>query len=61
MGRRIKNTFMDYTKNNNDNALVSNQVSCHIAQQGEAYPIPKKLIKPCVKYVVTTIIREKQA
>ncbi|XP_067125519.1 zinc finger BED domain-containing protein 5-like [Centruroides vittatus] len=53
---------MNFVKNVNDNALeVSYRVSYRIAQQGEAYTIAEKLIKPCVKDVVTTMIGEEHA
>jgi len=40
---------------------VSYRVSYRIAQQSEAYTIAEKLIEPCVKDVVTTMIGEEHA
>jgi len=54
-----KKTFMNFVKNDNNALEVSYRVSYRIAQQGEAYTIAEKLIKPCVKDVVTIMIGEK--
>lgn len=57
-----KKAFINFVRNDNDNALaVSYRVSYRIAQQGEAYTIAEKLIKPCVKDVVATMIGEEHA
>jgi len=57
-----KTSFINFVRDDNKNALTASYlVSLQIAQQGEAFTIAEKLVKPCAKHLITCMLGKKYA